>query len=614
MKKILIIFLLLVTLVHLGFAYNIDISSWNTQGQCSAVNVYFNNGTSSSGGNATTDFFASVTAGKICVGDGTRANCNLSSSGFTDTFNSTEDITRTINTTSTNGSLMLGLLCSNIVFNNGVVGASGICDGDDAKGYDSLSDLQTAVSNDYHNLGGTDIDTYNKTSDFLGKVQNGLVCVGNGTTVATCNTTMTVDTDTYNRSDEFIKAVNSSNLVMEQYKNITVSSTGYLFGQPLLGMLGSGIISVNESNKLSEINLSCFSGLKCYYSSFEMRLASGTASSNAKYCQIANNSITVTDDRQSIIYIDSNCAVQSTDITNYFENVITNGGVWDFANVVAYNGQIEVHNGIGLEERRMMKQRVINFEKNHLSVISGYGITTGVFPNFSIASGKYLYLMDIVYTPKKNTSNTIANGGYVEVAYHTGASTWSTFNSLGLNMTYCDTGSALAACTNINSYRRHFIFMVGYNDSVVDYSEIHQILPLQNTFYSTVSSCLDTTTNPLTYTLPTWYDKSAVLLYAYCGRASDSAWTTNFIDLRTVKANAGVTSGIDLSPYLTQDGTKPLTNNWNTGGFNITTPYINASVIATNVTTQYLRLVNGGNTTVMYINSTGDFYLFSEST
>lgn len=79
--------------------------------------------------------------------------------------NSSEEMIFAVNNTYLNGTKFKSLNCSEIIFTGGVQGASGICDGVDSVGYNSLSDLQITVSNDFHNLGGVDADTwFNVTS------------------------------------------------------------------------------------------------------------------------------------------------------------------------------------------------------------------------------------------------------------------------------------------------------------------------------------------------------------------------------------------------------------------------------------------------------------------
>jgi hypothetical protein len=179
--------------------------------------------------------------------------------------------------------------------------------------------------------------------------------------------------------------------------------------------------------------------------------------------------------------------------------------------------------------------------------------------------------MDFVNVPAKNTSTD-----EIELVYHntSGAGGWTLADSTG-GMLYasCDNTTDLVTCDNTNLYRRVFFFMVGWNESGVDNADVHQLAPSNTITYSTVANCLDTTTYPITYTLPTWYNKAAVPLWAYCIRPTDTSWTTNFIDLRTTKTSTSTAAGgIDTSIFLTTDGSRALTSSWNAGQ-NILAPY-----------------------------------------
>ena len=414
---------------------------------------------------------------------------------------------------------------------------------------------------------------------------------------------LTSDNTSWNKSyadSLYYSNTNPQNLINSSYfnssTNITVGNitaknitADYFFGQPLMGMLGSGLISSSQINKLSETNITCI-GLTCSYNNFSVRLISGTSDSNAKYCDILSGSFTVTDNQQSVLYINSTCGIQTAEISNYFNNIITSGGVWDFANIVAYNGGTEVTNGIGLEQRRMMKERVLNFNKLHLSIVSGYARTTYAFPSFTIDTGSYIYLMDIVNTGLKNASNTDS----IEVIYHNGSNGWITNDQTGMNYTKCDNGTSFITCTNTNQWRRIFFFMVGYNTSNGDNSQIHQTLPSNTIRYASEAACLDTTTTPISYTLPSWYQYSAVPLWAYCIRPQDNAWSsTGWIDLRSVKTGVA-SSGIDTSVFLLKDGTVSLTNNWNAGNFNNTA---DRWIANKDVTAPVVNVTNGGSIT-----------------
>lgn len=359
-----------------------------------------------------------------------------------------------------------------------------------------------------------------------------------------------------------------------------VTALGYLFGQPLLGMLGSGVIESWSTNALSEVNVSC-AGLVCSWSNFTVRLVSGTSNQFAKYCPMLAGSVVAADNQQSVFYVDDTCTVQSQEISVYFGNTLKQGGLWDFANVVCYQGNCELTNGIGLEQRRMMKQRIINFEKNHLSIVSGMDRQTGPWPQYNITAGKYIYLMDVMTTTQKN--------GSIETWGRNGTTDWQHTNQPGINVTHCDNGTGIVACTG-TGWRRHFIFLVGYNDTT-DSTELHGLYPSLSITYTSSANCLDTTTTPLTYTLPQWYQKSAVMLYAFCAQRTTTAWTTNFIDLRTVKTSTAA-STIDTSIFLTTDGSRTLTSNWN-ASFNVSADWFRGKINASDIQSVYWVSGNG---------------------
>jgi hypothetical protein len=407
-------------------------------------------------------------------------------------------------------------------------------------------------------------------------------------------------TSTFNVTNMFYAKVSEvanglSNYTIDSNVNITKNLTvgGYLYGQPLLGMLGSGIISSIQTNALSEINVSC-SGLTCSYNSFIVRLNSETSNTNSKYCEIPAGTKVASNNQHNVFYVDSNCVVQVTSITSWFDTLILQGLQWDFANMVCYANSCEVINGIGLEQRRMLKQRIINFNKNHLSITEGFSKTTGVFPAFTIANGKYIYLMDVVQASSKTTG--IANS--IEIIIPNGTTTsWQMSDQTNINYTTCQNSTNSFLCTNTNKYRRLFLFMVGWNDSI-DTSGLHQLLPSESVTYSTESACLDTVSNPITYTLPSFYSKVAVPLWAYCIRPSDTGWSsTGWIDLRTVKVgSATAISTTAFVPYL------GAISNVNLGSYNIT-----ASNFIGNINASYVENVPWITSYIDTFNSTEDF-------
>lgn len=342
-----------------------------------------------------------------------------------------------------------------------------------------------------------------------------------------------------------------------------LNATGYIDGQPLTGSLGSGIIWANGTNSFAEVVVQC-TGLSCGYSAFKVRLVNST--NIVKYCDIPNATRTVTDNQHSVLYIDNNCAVQETNIQTYINTPVSPGGIADFANVVAVNGNTYNQNGIGLENKRIIKLRKILLQSTgkHLSIIDG-GFNLQQNPNFrfNITASQYVYLMDIVSTTAKNT--TTDNN---EIVYHTGAATWGESDQKALNVTTCDTGSGIADCTNPTKYRRAFIFMIGYNESI-DETQIHQLLPLQSISYNTIADCLNINSNPITYSIPAFYQYAAVPLYAYCAKATDTTWSAGqTIDLRGSSggtASSGITDISTLVPYT------GATTQVNLGIYNMTT-------------------------------------------
>ena len=379
------------------------------------------------------------------------------------------------------------------------------------------------------------------------------VCYSNGTN---CMSSATMN---YTN----LALTNQSNIFLGNNTIVNLNATGYIYGKPIMGMLGSGLIGSSEGTgtKIKDINVTC-SGLTCTYNRFEMRITSGDVSSSAIYCNISNGTLTVPDNTNNMYYIDRNCAVQRTTYDTWFSTTLGNGGVWDFANILTHSGSSEIIDTISLEERRLLKARVLNYYEWQTKVLSGFNFETSVFPAFNITSGKYVYGMDVVDMNK----HTINATDELEVIGHINSTAWLFDDQTGLNITSCDNGTAIIPCTGSN-YRRHFIFNVGY-DSAGSSSELHQLLPSSDRNYLTLATCLDTTTNPLTYTLPNEYTGSAVLLYAYCAKRTDSSWTTtNLIDLRTVKSGSESAGG-DTSSLVPYTG---ATSNVNLGVYNVTT-------------------------------------------
>lgn len=362
--------------------------------------------------------------------------------------------------------------------------------------------------------------------------------------------------------NKFARLNGGNNLTGPQYLNgnlslfynITEQSfpINFITGQPIDGEVGSGIIwSLNYTNKASLYVNS--TGLSVTYPNFTVRLA--TTNMNITYCNIIGSTIVVPDNQHTVYYINSTCGINNISFAQYIQTPISPGGVSDFFNVMTHSGTIEMLYGNTLQQKITIKNRLLTLLTGNLQVINGFIFTpSSEYKNFSISSGQYQYISEVVDFPPKNTST----GSEIEILYHTGASTWGYNEQSKLNTTSCDTGTGIADCTSgvgINTkVRRHFIFAVGTNSTGSDTSELHQLLPLQNLFYSSLANCMDTITYPITYTLPPEYQYVSVPLYAICLQSTDTTWSSNnIIDLRTTKT--GTSTGIfNIANTITGNG------------------------------------------------------------
>ena len=346
-----------------------------------------------------------------------------------------------------------------------------------------------------------------------------------------------------------------------------ITTTGYFYGQPIQGAIGSGILS-GTFDKRASLNVSIISGLNVSYPSFTARLIT-TDGTFANNCAVPSGTILVNDNANSVYYINRTCDINSDSFSNYETKDIGVGGVTSLFYVSSHSGNIENIIGTTQLGKVEIKLRQLTMRTDNMRVISGFEIQPATATlNFNITSGEYQYIRDIVPTTLRQV---IAGKNDVEWVYHTGASTWGYQDGYVLNVTTCDTGTGIAGCSgSVGNFRRHFVFSVGYNSTYLDNTEIHQLLPLQSLSYSTLANCMDTSKNPLNYTIPNEYMGAVVMLYAVCLRRTDTNFdSTNIIDLRTVKIS-GANSGIDTTVFLRLDGTTPMTGNLNMSSKNIT--------------------------------------------
>lgn len=334
---------------------------------------------------------------------------------------------------------------------------------------------------------------------------------------------------------------------------------GFLYSRNLNGSSGSGIIEAGAFSTLANLNITVDSERNLTYPAFTVRLQKTDGS--VKYCMFAGTTLTVPNNQHTVFYVDNNCVLQNTTVATFLATALSPGGVADVWNVMAHDDDIEVYQGTLLMSRNDIKTRKLSFYTDHLQVVSGIGITTGTFPSLVQEAGTYVYVQDIVTSTEQNTTLVGMNNVYYD------GSNWQEDNNTGINITYCRNGTNLILCPS-NRYRRYLLFTLGFNDQE-DETRLYQLSPTTTEdSWAAVGQCLDITANPISYTLPTFYDEVAVVHHIYCGQRDSAAWTTNFIDLRIGGVGFGATQ--DTSIFLTKDGTRPLTANWNAGSFNIT--------------------------------------------
>ena len=226
----------------------------------------------------------------------------------------------------------------------------------------------------YNNLSGTDVGTLMINNTIIRASNTSWITANqltynNGTLGSTENNTINALVTSNNTTNQRIDTLNTTKLqngssanLSNLYVDNNITAYGYLMGQPLLGMLGSGLIEStnNAGSKTSDINISC-TGLSCTYQAFKVRIMQGTAAQFATYCTIPNGTLVVPDNTFATYYVATNCTVVQTTYDAWFSTVMKNGGAWDFAYILTQNGDAEVIDSISLEQRRMMKQRILNY-------------------------------------------------------------------------------------------------------------------------------------------------------------------------------------------------------------------------------------------------------------
>jgi len=354
-------------------------------------------------------------------------------------------------------------------------------------------------------------------------------------------------------------------------QNINISpynlTADYIYGQPIQGGIDNGIIDATERDDSGNLNLTHIAGLDVSYPNMTVRLVS-TITGEEVYCFLINNTVTVPDDAHTAYYVDTNCDLQDIPVSSFVDASLNNHGKVPVFHVMAHSGEIEVHQGLPILNKVYLRSRILSFKTINLDVISGLILIKEGALNFTITSGEYVFIDNAVSTTVQN----LTDGAILEVFYRDGGNyqyeEYSGDTQTGLNLTSCEDASQnLVTCSSPTKYRRYFIFLTGYENGDDD-TEIHQRLAKDDVTYSNIGDCLNTVDNPLTYELPDIYTYTAIPLYAYCGQANDDSFDGSFIDLKIVKSSSAG-ADIDTSIFLTKDGSRALTNDWDAGGFNI---------------------------------------------
>lgn len=380
--------------------------------------------------------------------------------------------------------------------------------------------------------------------------------------IVSANAVYTTTYNPYTQRLQFLQSPNQSG------NNWTAD---YFFGQPIEGGISNGIVWAAEIDGFGQLNLTHAAGTRdITYPDMTVRVVS-TPDGNEKYCNILSDTVTVTDDSHvAYVVLASDCSIVEVPVSTFIAADISQVGNTPIFHTMSHSGVTEVHQGLPILNRLYIRSRLLSLKTVNLDVVSGLSIIPELEFNFTITSGEYIFVDEVVSATVQN----LTNGAELEVFYRDGGDyyfdEYEDGTQTGLNLTSCEDASQdIVTCSLTTRYRRYFIFVTGYVDGM-DMTEIHQRLALEDMNYATLGACLNTEANPLTYDLPDFYTYTAVPLYAYCGRANDAALVdAQFIDLRTVQTGQA-SGGIDTSIFLTKDGTRELTGNWDAGDFNIT--------------------------------------------
>jgi len=353
-----------------------------------------------------------------------------------------------------------------------------------------------------------------------------------------------------------------------------ITATQYIFGQPLDGSIGSGILNASSLKvHCGSVNVSNEGGLNAKYP--DMKVKIWNYGQNI-YCDISGNTVAVPDDAHTVYYVDSNCAVQNTDWATYFSKNLNPPNFVRIFDVYTNDGDIGVLKGgsvLGLKQLREDFSKINCQRSGHLSICDGLTITpSDTFPEINMSSGHFNYISTVQTSEQKNS-----NPDGIHIVTSSGAHADGT----QMNITGCDNGGILTTCSS-NKYRRYIVYTLGWGT----HTQIHQLAPVDSETYNNLVDCMNVVKNPLSYTLPSNEDGIAVPLNFYCGRRDDISWADGWVDIRISGGGFGATP--DLSGFMTYD---EWSKNANANDMNLTgLNYLQG--ITLNFSTAYIGDVN----------------------
>jgi len=350
-----------------------------------------------------------------------------------------------------------------------------------------------------------------------------------------------------------------------------ISIEGYYSGQPLDGSIGSGIIN-SSSNTLDCgcVDITDDGVLDVTYPNMVIKIWNyGTNI----YCDIPGASPTVSNTAHTVYYVDSACSVQTETWDNYFGDDLNPADKARLFDVYAVGGDIEILKGgsiLGLVARKTKWNEVNCPGQGHLGVCNGMRVSRSpIFPEINLTSGNLKYVNSI-HTSESRDSNP---DGLHVTCYSDGSHTIET----EIDIDKCDNGASCDACPD-NKYRRYIIYSIGFDA----HTKLHQLAPLDDDTFTTLSNCINTEKYPLNYTLPSIENGVAVPLAFYCGKRDDTAWTDGWVDIRLSGTGFGATP--DLSGFVPYS---EANQNVDLGLWNITASWfkgnINASYVQNNL-------------------------------